>query len=173
MDFINKEILFIKTRLGDLQRPSRAFFGSTAFYGLLSLIGIGLLALYLAHLLRRKRRHNHSALRSQKASKVARKRLSKAKKHLDRQETEAFYQALSTALWGYFADKLALPQSRLSKDVIAQRLREHEVEESQIEEMLKTMERAEMARYSSGGGQSAEDDYQKTALLLTKIDQHL
>ncbi len=173
VDFINKEILFIKTDPGELSRPGRGFFGSTAFYGSLSLIGFALIGLFIAHNIRGKRQNNLSALRRQKASKVARKHLSVAKKHLDKNENEAFYLALSNALWGYFADKLAIPQSQLSKELIARKLKERGISAEDIESLQDSMNRAEMARYSGIGRANPSEDYQKAALLLTKIDRQL
>jgi len=173
VDYINREILSIKNDPGELRSESEAFYGSTRFYALLILLGLSLLGMISVFVIRANRRENLGELKSQKASKQAKKQLSSAKKHLKEENTEAFYLALSNALWGYFADKMKIPQGQLSKELIAEKLDDQGVEPTVIDEITETMNRAEMARFSGLKQTNAEEDYEKTALLLTKIDRKL
>ena len=171
--FIGKDILFIKTELPQWQSTNSTFLGSTLFYALFS--GLLALALGLIAWYRWQNRagQNPGALRQQKAAKMARKHLASAKKALKTQNADAFYQALASALWGYFGNKLGMPPSQLSKENIAENLRKLGVQEDTLQKALDTLNAAEMARYTSAGGQNPQEDYEATANLLTEIEKQV
>ncbi len=83
-----------------------------------------------------------------RANKVARRRLRSARKYLDEQSYDKFYDELLRALWGYLGDKLSLPASRLSRDSIASVLGERGVSQQLIDELINVIDQCEMARYT-------------------------
>ncbi|MEM9849214.1 MAG: BatD family protein, partial [Bacteroidota bacterium] len=116
-----------------LQRPSTSFFGTAPFWGLSAtplLLFLGVLVFKQV----KKRQDNIDplVLKSRMAQKVAQQHLSQAKTHLEASESRSFYDAVSKAMVGYVNDKLNIPNSRLTKDKIIERLQTLQVSEDQI-----------------------------------------
>ncbi len=172
VSFLGKDILTIKKDL-ELSQRSAPFFGSRLFYTLL--IGmLVLLALLTGLGIYLKNRKVDLTLEKQtKASKKARKHLAKAKKELDAQNIEVFYEALAHALWGYFGDKLNIAPSKLSKETIADKLSAKTIDEALINQATDMLNRAEIARYTGVTGLNSRKDYEDTALMITQMDRHL
>ena len=173
VDFINEDILFIKTDASTLEKSSGTFLGSGSFFGWI----VGLLALLIAvvvvYVIRRKRHSDQLLIKSRKAGKKARKQLAQAKKALSANKQEEFYAALSSALWGYFADKFHLPQSKLSKEKIVEILKDKNLPEKLRNELMEIMNRAEMARYTSVADSKPQEEYELATRLLTEVENEL
>jgi hypothetical protein len=171
--FIGKDILFIKTDAGGFHKKGDSFLGSPLFYvgtaGSATIFAAMLGYFFLVY----NRKKDHNLERSTKASKQARKHLAKAKKELDTDNKDAFYLALTSALWGYFSDKFNIPNSKLSKEVIEQTLQERGLNSETVNSLMMVMNRAEMARFTSAASFDAHKDYEDTALLLTQIDKEV
>lgn len=173
VDFINKDILFIKTQAGKLRKMDTPFFGSVLFYSLLggsSALWLGLIGFFMAS---SGNKESFAQRRSQKAGKVARKHLSLAVKELNSGNKDSFYTELSTALWGYFSDKLGISQSQVSKENIEALLKEKNIDPALISELREIMDRAEMARFTSVGGSAPQKDYDETVRIITSIEKQL
>jgi len=173
VNFIGKDILFIKTKSGNLKKKGESFITSTGFYAGLATIGATFAVMLGFFLFTANRKVDMSRTRSLKASKKARKHLSAARKQMDQGNKEAFYLELSSALWGYFSDKFSIPQSTLSKEVIHDRLLEKGIDNETADHVSEIMNRAEMARFTSIDTTTPEKDYEETALLITKIDNQV
>jgi hypothetical protein len=171
--FIGKDILFIKTQSPRWQSTQGQFLGSTLFYALLAGIAALIVALLGYYKISAKNNQNVGLRRQQKAGKLARKHLGAAKKALKTQNADAFYQALTTALYGYFGNKLNMPPSQLSKENIAQNLSQAGLSQALIEQTTALLNNAEMARYTGAGGQNLKEDYKQTADLLNQIEKQL
>ncbi len=171
--FIGKDILFIKTDPGRFTKKGQSYLGSTAFYTIAGLGGAAFAGMLIFFFLVTNRKKDYRRERSQKASKMARKHLAQAKKELGTQNKEAFYQALTSALWGYFSDKFSIPNSKLSKDVIEENLISRGVNTETTERVVAMMNRAEMARFTSTASYSPKEDYEETALLITQIEREV
>lgn len=172
VSFINKDILFIKTKPGNLALKGSSFFGSVGFYLGIALSGFASIAMILFFLFRKSRKEDQTKVKQGRANKVARKHLQEAKKMLDANDNDGFYQALSAALLGYFSDKLNIPNSRMSKDIIQEELSGKGVENSSIQKALELMNRAELARFTSAASNSSSD-YEETATVITEIEKQL
>lgn len=173
VNFISKDILFIKTSGGSFNRMGSRFFASLWFY---ILIG-GLLVLPLAFMAWQGAWARHTpdraAVARQKASKKARKTLALAKKELDAGDNASFYAALNTALWNYFSDKFNIPKSQLSKENIREKLSDQQVSAEAIQQVLELMAKAEMARFTAMGTAQPQADYAETVDVITKIENQV
>lgn len=172
VDFIGKDILFIKTDAGALEAEGGKFLNSGTYFAILLLIALAFAGM-LAYFLFSRRSRDFRQERSAKAGKVARKRLAAAKKELEAGNRDSFYQALAVALWGYFSDKLGIPQSDLSKEEIKLQLQSHGMETALTERVENMMNRAEIARYTGIGGNDPQQDYDETVDILTQIEAKL
>jgi hypothetical protein len=86
--------------------------------------------------------------RTARANRVANKRLKLARNEMQRHNNDAFYTALSAALWGYISDKLGIPSSALTRDNVSEKLAEAGASEELIEKTINVIDDCEMARFT-------------------------
>jgi hypothetical protein len=89
-----------------------------------------------------------NALRNRKAEKLAKSRLKKSAKALKLNQTEAFYQAISAALFGYLGDKFSISTSELTREKIFDTLAEHQLSETNREKLRAALEECEFIRFA-------------------------
>jgi len=173
VNFISKEILFIKTKTGRWLKRDDSFWLSQGFWGSLILLLLLNLGLYLFWTKENNKRANPAALREQKAAKKAAKRLKSAKEALDKNQAAKFYQALLKALWGYFGDKLKMPAHEQSREKLQEELAKRGLSLQTQQRLAKIIEQAEMARYTQATMANAQSDYQEARAILTEIEGEL
>jgi len=174
LKIIGQDILFIKDESFRLHKIGKAFFGSTLFI----LIYLLALVLFLLTLLIRRKRvrrmQNIELVRNQRASKEARKRLKAAASHMNKNETEAFYEAILKALTGYLVDKLSIPVSEMSKEKSRAGLEKYNIEEDIITEYLELADICEMARYAPDSAEEQVGEvYSRSIKVIGKTEQNL
>lgn len=165
------DIRFIKNETSVYQSGS-GFFGTPGFWILtiLPFVVVGGAAFW------RRANQQKSALdpaviRHRKARKVALKRLETAKSHLQSGDSRAFYNEIEHAMDGYVCDKLRIPQSELSREVVQQRLESLQVEASRIERFLKIKQNCEVALYAGKDNSEAmQETYDQTVSLIADIE---
>lgn len=106
-----------------------------------------------------------------KADRLARKYLSAAKKNLGNPKT--FYVALEKALHNYLKAKLHITTSEMSKDRIADLLREKGVESELISEFNSLLASCEFARYTPSSNAGMEQDYEKAVKVISELDKQI
>jgi hypothetical protein len=171
---LGQDIRFIKSGLTNFRKKNENFFGSTIFFLLLIspfLLFVGFLLLIKHH---EKLTGDVVRLKSSKATKVAKKRLSKAKKFLDGKNKEEFYTEISQALWGYASDRLGISLSDLSQESIKTSLNSRNVNDESASKFLSTIEECEFARFTpSGNSLEMGKMYDDTVRLITKIEEEI
>jgi hypothetical protein len=172
--YLGQDIRYIRNGDSGLDLLSSPLVSRT-YYWLWFVFALFLTAVIL--LLRReqmKRNADIKGLRNRKASKVARRRLSKARSLLDTGKPELANAELAKALWGYLGDKLAIAPSDLTKDNCFAALRASRVEEGVITELDLILSATEYSRYSpSSEGESPAGLYKRAAALIGKLDNVL
>lgn len=170
--FLNKDIIYIKTKDSKLNLKGNANFPFKGFYLGLTFPIMASIGIILFFLFKKNQEGDQAKMKQGKAGKLARKQLQEAKKMLEANDRDGFYQALSTALLGYFSDKLGLGKSQLNKDIIKEELDKRKVENSSISKALDMMERADLARFTSASS-NLESDYKETVIVITEIEKQL
>jgi hypothetical protein len=170
--YLGSDIRHIKSK-GKKLRPVGSFFFASPLYFILI---FGSIALFVSALLwTRKQEHlrqNQSLLRNRKATKVARKRLLNAEKHLKKKEQNEFYAEISQALWGYISDKFTIPRSELSFETVQIALKEKNAPEELTEQFTQTLNNCEYARFAPGDVNKKMDDlYQQGIEVITKAER--
>ena len=112
-------------------------------------------------------------LKKKKANKMATKRLASAKKHLSNNDLTSFYQEIGVAVLNYFSDKLSIPKADLSKEKILDQLNGTNVAKEDIQSVAKLIDDAEMARYAPSSDLKAEEMYQLSIELISKIENQI
>jgi hypothetical protein len=113
-------------------------------------------------------------MRNRKANQYARKRLRKSVELLKQGKSNAFYEELLGAIWGYLSDKLNIPVSSLSRDTAKTALLERSVDEDLVKELFRISSECEMARYGMAAGNVAMDKLYGDAIeVISMIQQKL
>lgn len=169
VELLKTDIHYIHLNNLSLINVDERFYGSTSFF--LILVFILLLAIALG-LIAKKQRAKHGdqvGLRKSKANKLAKKRLAKAKKHLDAQENALFYEEISEALFGYYADKYNISRAELSQEKIVETLA-HDGLSELAEELKGSLEAAEMARFAPSAAIAPAKLYEDAINLIQKTE---
>lgn len=172
VEYIGKDIRFI----------SDEFSYSTKDYWFLSslhisLVSIGLIStLIIFFVLKRKEEEIQDIQGSKvrKANKVAKKRLSEAKKCLDKNDKEKFYEEIYKAIFGYLSDKLQIDTSELNKELIQKKLNDKKVSSDIVTSVTKTIDSCEFVRYAPSMGESNLSlIYEEVRDIISKLEDIL
>ncbi len=171
---LGQDIRYIKTGDTRLTQKDDYFYGSTSYW----LWYIVPLALFIAFMViyRKKAMENANVakVRTKKANKVATKRMKNAGKLLAEKKSEAFYDEVLKALWGYISDKLSIPVSQLSKDNIEEELQKHQVADELIKEFINNLNDCEFARYAPGNQDEKMDKIYSSAIdVISKMENSI
>lgn len=113
---------------------------------------------------------DEASMRLQRATKLARKRLRNAERHLNDGNDELFYEEIYKALWGGIADKFNIQQSLLSSDTIRQHLADKQVDEALQKQILDTLADVDFARFAPGDSSTKKQNiYNEAMNTITKI----
>jgi len=118
---------------------------------------------------------NISVSKFRKAEKFARKKLKSAKLLLDSNNLNAFYENVYSAFFGYLENKLSIPKSDLTIDLIIEKLEEKNISLELIDKVKVLTEKCEFVRFSPQGidKDSANDFYESAVLLIVQLDENL
>jgi hypothetical protein len=171
---LGNDIRYIKTNAVHLKSKENYFFGSLLFYsGLVVpfIIFIGFIILYKKN---REQNKDVIAVKSRKARKMAKKRLSFAEKHLRSSNKELFYVEIFKAVYGYISDKLNIPVADLNKEHISSTLKQKNVSEETVKGLITTIDSCEYAHYAPNAASGdLKSIYDNTVELITKIEDEL
>ncbi len=175
VQFIGKDIRFIKTDKANLKERGTFLFGSLIFF--LGYI-IPIILFIIAYILNKKKIHENAnvhLVKNKKANKMATKRLKKSSSYLKENDHEAFYEEVLKALYTYLSDKLFLPVSELSKEKAAELITQRGVSEEVKNELLEILDTCEFARFSPSSGETEQMDklYNKALNNISKLDSQI
>lgn len=171
---LGSDIRYIKTNNIVLTEKTGSFFGSVGFYAALTtplLLFIGFLAARRRHI---RQNSDIAAVKSRKATRMARKRLALAEKHLGAGRKPEFYDEVFRALYGYLSDRLNLPVSDLSKDSITTKLKVRNVSDDACQQLMATLSDCEFARYAPASvSGDLQQVFTRTVELITRIEDEI
>lgn len=118
-----------------------------------------------------KERADSRLMRRKRASKLARKRLKRAKALLAANDSNGFYAELSDAMWGYLSDKLNISGSELSKDNISAELDKFGVDQELRDATMDLLNKCEFAQYAPELAKTDMDTVlSEAAALMDKLE---
>ena len=171
---LDSDIRYINVKDPLLAAKGHFLVGSGLFWTIAVLLAAAAAALWL--LLRRMaaRKADVAGTRNRKATKMAMKRLQLAGTFLRQNLYTAFYEELHKALLGFISDKLTIPVAELSRDRIAEALKEGNVPEEYISTFIGILDACEFARYSpSTGNEAMAAHYDAAADVISAIDSSM
>ncbi len=174
LQYLAKDIRFIKSPPKKMRKSGSAFFGSAGFV----VLGIMPLLMFIGLIFYRRKKlelqENQALMKNRRAHKIARKRLSEAKKFMGNSEEEKFYEEVSRALWGFISDKLNIPTSDLTKDKARESLNARKVPDEQIDKILGLIDHCEFARYAPAQvSEGMEKYYTEAEKIITVVEDKL
>lgn len=171
---LGEDIRYIKQNEVTLQPKGSFFFGSTIYWLFYVIPALVFIVFFIIYRKQASENANVAKMRTKKANKVATKRMKLAGKLLSENKKDAFYDEVLKALWGYISDKLNIPVSRLSKDNIEEKLRNHGVSEELIKGFLNALNDCEFARFAPGDENQAMDKvYSSSIEVISKMENSI
>lgn len=171
---LGEDIRYIKLNDVTLQPKGDFLYGSWSYWLLYILPGIAFIIFFIIYHKQAAENANVAKMRTKKANKVAAKRMKLAGKLLAENKKEAFYDEVLKALWGYISDKLNIPVSRLSKDNVEEKLKNHGVSEELIKDFLNALNECEFARFAPGDENQAMDKvYSASVEVMSKMENSI
>ena len=146
----DKDIHTIKLGKAEQHKANEMFFGSFGYWSSLLMPLIAFVVLLIVF--RRRAIENADIVkkRSNRAGKIATKRLRLANKLMLQGKQGEFYDEVMRALWGYMSYKLNMPAEKLNRDNIRETLGRHFVDDATIEKFTTALDECEFERYAPG-----------------------
>lgn len=171
---LGEDIRYIKQNEVTLQPKGSFFYGSMSYWLFYITPALAFIIFFIIYRKQAAENANVAKVRTKKANKVATKRMKLAGKLLSENKKDAFYDEVLKALWGYISDKLNIPVSRLSKDNIEEKLRNHGVSEVLIKDFLNALNDCEFARFAPGDESQAMDKvYASSIEVISKMENSI
>lgn len=171
---LGEDIRYIKQNEVTLHPKGSFIYGSMTYWLYYIIPALTFIIFIIVYRKQASENANVAKMRTKKANKVATKRMKLAGKLLSENKKEAFYDEVLKTLWGYISDKLNIPVSRLSKDNIEEKLRNHGVNEELIEEFLNALNECEFARFAPGDENQAMDKvYSSSVEVISKMENSI
>ena len=171
---LGEDIRYIKQNEVTFQPKGSFFYGSMSYWLFYIIPALAFIIFFIIYRKQAAENANVAKVRTKKANKVATKRMKLAGKLLSENKKDAFYDEVLKALWGYISDKLNIPVSRLSKDNIEEKLRNHGVSEVLIKDFLNALNDCEFARFAPGDESQAMDKvYASSIEVISKMENSI
>jgi hypothetical protein len=169
---LGKDIRYIKTTT-EFTDSGNAFFGTALFY-VLMLTPFLLMAGAIVYAQKMDALNSNVTLvKSRRATKLANKRLALAKKFINENKTNEFYEELYKALNGYLSDKLSIPMADLTKEAAAAKLMSRSVTNETVVKLVGTLDMWELARFASAAATTPQNSYNDAVSIITKIEDEI
>ena len=171
---LDNDIRFIKQGPPMLKVSGDYFFKSPLFWIWLVLPALLFALLLILMKNELQKRRDAALMKNRRATRMARKRLSKAKSFLADKNSERFYEEVSQALWNYLSDKYYIQRAELSMETVRETLLHKNVSETVVEELISMLEHCEFARFAKAGQTSdLQKVYNSAVTLITTIENKL
>ena len=146
----DKDIHTIKLGKVEQHKANEMFFGSFGYWISLLMPLIAFVVLLIVFRRRAVKNADIVKKRSNRAGKIATKRLRLANKLMLQGKQGEFYDEVMRALWGYMSYKLNMPAEKLNRDNIRETLGRHFVDDATIEKFTTALDECEFERYAPG-----------------------
>lgn len=167
---IGSDVRYIKQGQYPITSGSTFFYRSTLFYGLIGL-PILLFVLLLGYAEYQKAQGKDVVrLKSKRATGVAKKRLTKAKKLWDDNQTTSFYEEVFKALTDYAADKFSIPVAELNKDSIRAAFSSKQIPNEVTDQFIGVLDKTEFARFAPGADKEMGSVYDEASEAIIKVE---
>ncbi|MDG1477350.1 MAG: BatD family protein [Vicingaceae bacterium] len=169
---LGNDIRYIHINNIQFSHSHEDFYGSWKFYLLFFLAPLLFIVAFIFRNKIRLANNDVVGMKKKKASKVAGKFLKSAKQSLEANNTNAFYEAITKALFGYLGDKLHIPTAELNQNNIKEKLVQVNVNEQTVTALMDTIELCDMARFAPVSI-SEQEVYNKAETIINQIEEEV
>lgn len=170
IQLLNSDIRYIQTSEPTYLNADSTLFASRRYWAIYAAAFLAFVATIVAFRRRLALNADVARRRTQGANKIANRRLKAARRLLQQNKPEAFYDEAMRALWGYVADKLNIPTAQLTKDNVTQQLQQKNVQPEIISLFVQTLDECEFARFAPGDpAANMENIYNEAAQVITRL----
>ena len=169
---LGNDIRYIHINDIELSNANENFYGNWKFYFLFFLAPLLFIITYIFRNKIRVANSDVAGMKKKKASKIAAKFLKSAKQSLEANNSSAFYEDISKALFGYISDKLHIPSAELNQNNIKEKLANINVSEQTSKELIDTIELCDMARFAPVTI-SEQEVYNKAEAIINQINEEV
>lgn len=150
------------------------FFGSFGYWISLLIPLLGFVALLIVFRNRALEAADIVKTRSNRANKVATKRLKKANLLMLAGKQSDFYDEVLRALWGYVGAKLNMPVEELSRENIQENFINHHIDQATIDKFVSALDECEFERYAPGDpAGNMNKTFESAMVAIMKIEDVL
>jgi len=172
--YLGNDIRYLMEPPLNIQRLGNSFYGKPVYWLLLALAVLGFAIFVLLYRRNMKLQGDSKLMQRKKATRIAVKRLQKAKKLLEKEQHDAFHEEIAHALWGYISQKFNIPMSMLSLDTAREQLEIRKVDETLTERFISTLSNCNYARYAPAGkALNMQQLYELAIKAITETEQVL
>lgn len=172
--YINNDIRHLMSTPLGLFPTGRFFYGSFWFWFIFILLILAFLVFIFVLQRIRKDLGDNLLMQRRKATKVAVKRLKKAKLLLEASKHDAFHEEIALALWGYISHKFNIPLAELSMETARESLMKRNVDNQLAEKFLTSLSDCTFARYAPPGqAMNMTQLYEMAIQVITETEQQL
>ena len=169
---IGSDIRYIKQGQYPILNGTSYFYRSVPFYA-----AIGLPLLFFFLLLgyaqyQKAQGKDIAKLKSKRATGLAKKRLTKAKKLWDDNRTTSFYEEVFKALTDYAASKFGIQVAHLNKDTIRSTFSAKNVPEDVTNNFIGVLDKSEFARFAPGADKEMGSIYEEALQAIINVENH-
>lgn len=169
---IGSDIRYIKQGQYPILNGTSFFYRSIPFYAGMGIPLLLFLLLIGYAVYQKSQGKDIVKLKSKRATGLAKKRLTKAKKLWDGNDTASFYEEVFKALSDYAADKFGIPVAELSKDRIRETFTQKQVPEDVTNEFIGVLDKTEFARFAPGADKEMGSAYDEALNAIVKVENH-
>ena len=149
--YLGNDIRYLMEPPLNIHTAGNRLYGRFVYWILLILPLSGFAVFILLHQRNMRMKGDAKLMQRKRATRLAVKRLHKAKKMLDNGQHDAFHEEISFALWGYISQKFNIPMSLLSMDTAREQLEIRNVDNELTERFMNTLNDCNFARYAPAG----------------------
>ena len=172
--YLGNDIHYLMEPPLNLVLRGNRFYGSTLYWLLLLLPVVGFVIFLWLFRRNMKLRGDVMLMQRKKATRIAVKRLQKAKKLLDAGQRDAFHEEIAHALWGYISHKFNVPMSMLSLNTAREQLESRNVKPELTDRFMATLNDCNFARYApEGKALNMQQLYDLAIKTITETEQVL
>jgi hypothetical protein len=172
--FLGNDIRYLMEPPLNIHPVGNSLYGKPIYWMLLVLPVLGFVIFILIYRRNMRLQGDAKLMQRKKATRLAVKRLQKAKKMLDSGQHDAFHEEIALALWGYISQKFNIPMSLLSMDTAREQLELRKVDETLTDRFISTLNDCNYARYApEGKALNMQQLYDLAIKTITETEQVL
>jgi hypothetical protein len=172
--YLGNDIRYLMEPPLNIRVSGNILYGKALYWIFLLVPVLGFAIFVLLYRRNMKLRGDSKLMQRRKATRIAVKRLQKAKKLLDAEKHDAFHEEISLALWGYISQKFNIPMSLLSLDTAREQLESRNVDNTLTERFISTLNDCNFARYApEGKALNMQQLYDLAIKTITETEQVL